>query len=98
MKYLVTLTPRRLQMPTVALIEAAQAWLKARMTDKTMDCCYGFVAGGGVAIISAESPEKLAQILMEYPAYFMADWKIDPLCDGMSNMEQVKAMVKRAGP
>jgi hypothetical protein len=96
MKFLVTTTPRRLQMPPVALIEAARAWINARLADKTMDCCYGFMTGGGVSIMNADSTEKIAQLLMEYPAYIASDWKVDPLCDINKNLDQVMAMIKRA--
>jgi hypothetical protein len=96
MKFLVTTTPRRLQMPPVALMEAAKAWISARLADKTMDCCYGFVTGGGVCIMNAGSAEKVAQFLMEYPAYMGADWKVDPLCDINESLDQITAMIKRA--
>jgi hypothetical protein len=43
MKFLVTTTPRRLQIPPVALVEAAKAWIQARLADKTLDSCYGFI-------------------------------------------------------
>jgi hypothetical protein len=95
MKFLVTTTPRRLQVPPVALMEAAKAWINARLADKTMDFCYGFTTGGGVCIINADSAEKIAQILMEYPAYMVADWKVDALCDINKNLDQAIAMIKR---
>ena len=63
LKFLVTTTPRRLQIPPVALIEAARAWINARLADKTIDCCYGFMTGGGVSIINADAPETIAQLL-----------------------------------
>ncbi len=96
MTFLVTTTPRRLQVPPVALMEAAKAWINARIADKTMDCCYGLITGGGVCIINADSAEKVAQLLMEYPAYMAADWKVDALCDINKNLDQAIAMIKRA--
>jgi hypothetical protein len=97
MKFLVTTTPNRLQVPPVALMEAAKAWINARLADKTFDCCYGFATGGGFSIVNADSPERVAQLLMEYPAYMGSDWKVDPLCDINKNLDQVIAMIKRAG-
>lgn len=79
----------------MALVEAAKAWIHARLADKTMDFCYGFTTGGGICIITADSPEKVAQLLMEYPAYMGADWKVDALCDIDHSLDQVAAMVKR---
>ena len=95
MGFLVTTTPRRLQARPVALMEAAKAWINARLADKTMDFCYGFTTGGGVCIINADSGEKIAQLLMEYPAYMVADWKVDALCDINKNLDQAIAMIKR---
>jgi hypothetical protein len=95
MKFLVTTMPRRLQIPPIAVMEGAKAWINARLADKTMDCCFGFVAGGGVCIINADSPEKVAQLLMEYPAYMGSDWKVEPLCDINKNLDQSIAMIKR---
>ena len=77
-------------------MEAARAWINARLADKTMDCCYGFMTGGGVSIMNADSAEEVAQLLMEYPAYMGSDWKVDPLCDINKNLDQVMAMIKRA--
>ena len=95
MGFLVTTTPRRLQVPPLALMEAAKAWINARLADKTMDFCYGFTTGGGVCIINADSGENIAQLLMEYPAYMVADWKVDALCDINKNLDQAIAMIKR---
>jgi hypothetical protein len=95
LKFLVTTTPRRLQIPPVALIEAARAWINARLADKTIDCCYGFTTGGGVSIINADAPEAIAQLLMEYPAYMASDWKVEALCDINKNLDQTVAMVQR---
>jgi hypothetical protein len=97
MKFLVTTTPRRLQMPPVGMMEAAKAWINARLADKTMDCCYGFTTGGGFCVMNADSPEKVAQLLMEYPSFMAADWKVDPLCDINKNLDQAIAMIRRAG-
>ncbi len=95
MKFLVTTTPRRLQVPPAALLEAGKAWINARLADKTFDCCYGLVTGGGISIVNAESHEKLQALLMSYPAFFLADWKIDPLCDMNHTLDGAIAMLKR---
>lgn len=78
-------------------MESAKAWINARLADKTIDCCYGFTTGGGFSIINADSPERIAQLLMEYPAYMGSDWKVEPLCDINKNLDQAIAMIKRAG-
>ena len=54
MKFLVTVTPRRLQMPSVAAIEQSMAWIKSsKSTHKTADCSYAFMTGGGVGIFKS---------------------------------------------
>jgi len=96
MKFLVTVTPRRLQMPPVAMIDQAQAWIKAKIADKTADCSYAFITGGGVGIFNADSTDAMMKLLMNYPGYPFADFKVDPLCDINMALEQVKAMIQRA--
>jgi len=97
MKFLLTATPRRLQMPTTALIEAARAWINARIEDGTFDVCYGFPAGGGFCIVNADSADRINQLLTEYPGYMASDWKIEPLCDINRALDNTVAMIKRAG-
>ena len=95
MKFLITTTPRRLQLPPAGMIDAAKSWLNARLADKTMDCCYGFITGGGMAVMNGNSHEAIATLLMEYPAYMANDWHVQPLCDINHSLDQVNAMVKR---
>jgi len=95
MKFLVTSTPRRLQIPPISLIEAAKAWANARLADKTIDCGYGFTTGGGFTIINADSADTVAELLMEYPAYMFADWKVDPLCDLNQSPDRSIALIRR---
>ena len=96
MKFLVTVTPRRLQMPPVAVIDKAIAWIKGTIADKTVDCCYGFMTGGGVSIFNADSTDSMMKLLMNYPGYPYVDFKVEALCDINAALEQVKAMAKRA--
>jgi len=96
MKFLVTVTPHRVQMPTLAVIEQSISWIESKIADKTADCAYAFITGGGVGIFNADSPDTLRKILLSYPAYPFVDFKIDPLCDIASALEQVKEMIQRA--
>jgi hypothetical protein len=97
MKFLVITTPRRLQVPPPALMQAAKAWIDAKLADKTFDCCYSFMTGGGVSICNADSPDAMLGLLLSYPAYGFADWKVDALCNIDAALDQVIAMVSRAG-
>jgi muconolactone delta-isomerase len=96
MKFLVTVTPRRLQIPPVAAIEASAAWINGKLADKTADCSYGFVTGGGVGIFNADSGDTLLKLLMSYPGYPFVEFKVEALCDINVALEQVKAMAQRA--
>jgi hypothetical protein len=97
MKFLITTTPRRLQVPPAALIEAAKAWIDAKLADKTFDCCYAFMTGGGFSVSNADSADAMLSQLLSYPAYSFADWKIDALCDIDLAMDQIIAMIRKAG-
>ena len=97
MKFLVTVTPRRQQVPPVPVLEASKAWIDAKLADKTFDCCYSFVTGGGVGICNSESPDALHPLILSYPAYPFVDFKIDPLCDIDLALDQVIAMLRRLG-
>jgi hypothetical protein len=98
MKFLITAVPRRLQLPPVGMIEAAKGWLNAEIAAKRIEFCYGFVTGGGVCVMTADSHEAVAQALMEYPAFMGSDWKVEPLCDFNHSLDQTIAMVKRMTP
>jgi hypothetical protein len=96
MKFLVNVTPRRTMIPPPAVIEHSGAWIKNVLANKTADCCYAFVTGGGVGIFNADSAETLLKIIMSYPAYTFVDFKIEPLCDIAVALDQVHSMVQRA--
>jgi len=95
MKFFLQATPRRDRIPSAAVIDASLAWIKARLDDKTFDFCYGFIAGGGVAICNADSADAMLKLLMNYPGYSFSDFKVDPLCDIATALQEVKAMVQR---
>src|SRR5690349_5830573 len=63
MKFHVTVTPRRPQVPPVAVIDQSIDWIKAKLSDKTADCCYGFIGGGGVAIFNADTSDAMLKLL-----------------------------------
>ncbi len=72
------------------------AWLKARAKDKSIDCSYGFMTGGGISICNADSHETMYRLLMSYPLYAYGDYKVDALCNIATTFEEVKAMAQRA--
>jgi muconolactone delta-isomerase len=96
MKFLLKVTPRRLQVPPVAAVEAANAWIERELKSGGMDCCYGFVTGGGISISNADTHEAMFQKLMSYPMYPYGDYHVEALCDIGVVFEEIKAMAQRA--
>ena len=97
MKFLLTVTPRKGQIPPIAVMDAAIAWIKGKLADKTADCVYAFIPGGGVGIFNADSNDAMLKLLISYPAFPFVDFKVDGLCDVAMALDQVKAMLQRAG-
>ena len=90
MKFLVTVTRKDTPHPPEIRAEllAAQArWLKERVADGTLDCVYGFVEGGGVAIANAGSPEELNRVLLDQPVLPISDVHVRPLADVQVTLE-----------
>ncbi|HET9907191.1 MAG TPA: hypothetical protein VFQ23_11135, partial [Anaerolineales bacterium] len=51
------------------------------VTDGTFDCAYNLPAGGGVAIVNANSHETLTEILSAYPLQPWVEYEIHSLSD-----------------
>ena len=95
MKFLLTATPRPVP-PPPALIDEAKRWVLAQVQSGVADCCYGYVTGGGVAIVNADSHEDAMKHLLEYPLYGFAEFTIQPLCDAAQSYDLLAASVRRA--
>jgi len=78
MKYMCTARPGPLP-PSPEQFDAALEWLQAELDDGTLDCLYGFLEGGGVAIANADSHAQALQQMTEYPLYGMVTWEVTPL-------------------
>lgn len=96
MKFLVTVTPRRLQVPPVSLVEAGAQWVQRELSSGGMDCCYGFLRGGGISISNADSHEAMFRRLMSYPLYPFSDFQVEALCSIDVVFDEVKAMAQLA--
>lgn len=51
----------------LTLFQQTIDWIHVRLTDGTFDCAYNLPAGGGVAIVNADSHELLTDVLSSYP-------------------------------
>ena len=84
MKYLITARPGTMPMPPekgVVLLTAGRDWIKAKLSDGSLDCTYNFFGGGGFAISNADSHEDILSDLLEYPLYPFFVWEVTPLLD-----------------
>jgi hypothetical protein len=96
MKFLVHAAPRRDQIPPAPVIDACLAWIQNQLANKTMDCCYGFITGGGISVSNADSADAMLRQLMSYPGFPFVEFKVEALCSITTALEEVKAMSERA--
>lgn len=64
-----------------ALLQTAREWINERLENKTLDCIYNLPAGGGVAIVNANSHEVLTEHLSTYPLQPWYQYEVHPLSD-----------------
>ena len=101
MKYLVTITPRATTYSPAVIADIlvdTQAWLDERMEDGTVDCAYGFVTGGGVGIVNADSSEELNELLLSAPDFPIGDFDVRPLAEPDTSLRNaIDALHRAAG-
>jgi hypothetical protein len=78
MKYMCTVRPGPLP-PSPEQFDAALEWLQGELDDGTLDCLYGFLEGGGIAIANADSHTQALEQMAEYPLYGLVTWEVRPL-------------------
>ena len=64
-----------------ALFKESSKWFHECLANETFDCVYNLPAGGGVAIINANSHEILTEILGAYPLQPWVQYEVHPLSD-----------------
>jgi hypothetical protein len=95
MKYQVTATPGPLP-PSPEQFDAALDWLQAKLGDGTFDCLYGFLEGGGVSVVNADSHADVLELMAAYPLYGMVVWDIKPLLAFREGSDTVRAKLAEA--
>ena len=65
----------------LTLFQQTIDWIDARLTDGMFDCAYNLPAGGGVAIVNADSHETLTEILSSYPLQPWVQYEVHPVSD-----------------
>jgi hypothetical protein len=65
----------------LTLFQQTIDWIDVRLTDGTFDCAYNLPAGGGMAIVNADSHETLTDVLSAYPLQPWVQYEVHPLSD-----------------
>ena len=100
MKYLIISKPGTNLIPReqgAALLRAGTEWIKAKLSDGTVDCTYNILGGGGMGIGNAESHEDILRELLDYPLYPFFTWEVTPLLDWEDSLNQYVEYYKRIG-
>ncbi len=79
----------------LALYQASKDWVKEKLSDKTLDCAYGFVQGLGFAIANANSHEELLELLQAYPLYGFITFDIKPLVNFVWALEKAIEYIQK---
>jgi muconolactone delta-isomerase len=78
MKFLVLVKPGPAP-PPIELVRSSQEWIDTRLSDGTIECCYGFPGGGGFSVTEADSHEELMDELISYPLSPFIEYEVRPL-------------------
>jgi muconolactone delta-isomerase len=69
-----------------ALFQETRAWINESLANQTFDCIYNLPAGGGIAIVNADSHEILTEILSAYPLQPWIQYEVHPLSDAIKSL------------
>ena len=99
MKHLVIVTPKETPFPTRLIAEnlaETREWLEKHIDDGMVECAYGFVTGGGVGIVNADSAESLNEFLLDSPSFANSDIDVRPLAEIDSSLARAADAMRRA--
>jgi hypothetical protein len=100
MKYLVVAKPGITPIPPehgAELLQAANAWLDAKIADGSIDVTYNFFGGGGFAISNSDSHENVLENLLSYPMYPFFEWEVKAILDREQSIAQYIAFYQKMG-
>ncbi len=69
-----------------ALFQQTREWINELLANETADCMYNLPAGGGVAILNADSHEVLTELLGSYPLQPWVQYEVHPLSDAIKSL------------
>jgi len=98
MKFLLIRKPRAgAERPTSKMIRAHKEYVLSRVKDKTIDCTYAFLGGGGCSIVNADSAEQLNERIFAAPLALFYEYEIRALSDYASFMDGVAKAMEQQG-
>ena len=98
MKFLLIRRPRAgAERPTSKMLRAHKEYVLSKVKDKSIDCTYAFLGGGGCSIVNADSAEQLNQQIFASPLAFFYEYEIRALSDYASFMEGVARAAESQG-
>ena len=95
MKYYVSPTPGPMP-PAPEMFDAGLNWVEGKVSDGTFDCVYGFMEGGGFAVVNADSHRAVLDLMTEYPLFGMVSWDVRPLLDFREGADTIRAKLVEA--
>lgn len=91
MKFLVLASQGAVPAPPAVVAEALKGfkkWMADQMKAGTVDCAFGFAAGGGgCGIVNASSGEELQELMVGSPLGPFSTFELRPLADFNSGMD-----------
>jgi hypothetical protein len=98
MKFLLIRRPRAgAERPTSKMIRTHKEYVLSKVKDKSIDCTYAFLGGGGCSIVNADSAEQLNEQIFASPLALFYEYEIRALSDYASFMEGVARAMEGQG-
>jgi hypothetical protein len=95
MKYYVSARPGPMP-PSPELFDASISWLEGYLADGTFECVFGFMEGGGFAVLNASTHREVFDLMTGYPLFGMVTWDVHPLMEFKEGIETVRAKLAEA--
>lgn len=95
MKYYVSAIPGPMP-PSPEQFDAALSWLGGKREDGTFDCLYGFIEGGGFAVVNVGSHKEALEMMAAYPLFGMVTWDVRPLLGFREGDDIIRAKLVEA--
>ena len=95
MKYYVSPTPGPMP-PAPEMFDSGLDWVDGKLGDGTFDCVYGFLEGGGFAVVNVNSHSEVLELMADYPLYGLMDWEVRPLLEFREGDDLIRAKLVEA--